>query len=386
MNSRFFKHGAAVLALLAGTAWAQPFPARPITWIVPFAAGGPTDALARSIADKVSREVGQPIIIDNSAGAGGTIGAAKAARAPADGYTMLVGHMGYMGAAPALYKKLSYDPVNDFAPVFRFPDTPLVLMVRKEHPAKDIKALVEFGKANPEKMFISNAGVGSTSHLIAALFASKAGIQVTQVPYKGAGPAMNDLIAGQVDAMFDQTNTALPQIAGGRILPLALTSSQRMAQFPGVATLGESALPGFEAATWYGLYAPKGTPKDVIKKVHEAYLKALGDKAWTAKMASLGIQLLPDAQYAPDAFGKHTKRSRQVAQGRERGQHHGGLSADTRKEKPACASSTKRICSRASPTRCSSSATSIRRTSCARCGAHTRPKHTRPRRRRSSSC
>jgi len=296
----------ATLLLGSGLTAAQNYPARTLTWVVPFAAGGPTDALARDIADKVAKPLGQAIIIDNQAGAGGTIGSGKTAKAPPDGYTFLVGHLGYMSAAPALYKKLTYDPVKDFEPVFRFPDTPLVLLVPKSSPYKSAAELIAYAKKNPGKLNFGNAGVGSTSHLIAALFASKAGIQVTQVPYKGAAPAMNDLIAGQVDAMFDQTNTALPQVSGGRLIPLALTSSQRMAQFPGVTTLGEGAVPGFEAATWYGLYAPKGTPKEVIQKVHQAYLKALTDKAWTQKMADLGIQALPEAQYAPQAFGRHT--------------------------------------------------------------------------------
>lgn len=302
------KHTLAFVALVAGTqvAMAQAYPSKTLTWVVPFAAGGPTDALARDIADKVAKPLGQAIVIDNQAGAGGTIGSGKTARANPDGYTFLVGHLGYMSAAPALYKKLTYDPVKDFEPVFRFPDTPLVLLVPKASPYKTAAELIAYAKKNPGKLNFGNAGVGSTSHLIAALFASKAGIQVTQVPYKGAAPAMNDLIAGQVDAMFDQTNTALPQVAGGRVLPLALTSLQRMPQFPNVATLSEAALPGFEAATWYGLYAPKGTPKDVIQKVHKAYLTALGDKAWTKKMGDLGIQLLAEGQYAPEAFGKHT--------------------------------------------------------------------------------
>ncbi|HSW21326.1 MAG TPA: tripartite tricarboxylate transporter substrate-binding protein, partial [Burkholderiaceae bacterium] len=277
-----------------------------LTWIVPFAAGGPTDAMARDIADKVAKQIGQQIIIENAGGAGGTIGAGKAAKATPDGYSFLVGHLGYMAAAPSLYKKLSYDPVKDFEPVFRFPDTPLVLLVPKSSPHKSAAELIAFAKKNPGKINFGNAGAGSTSHLIAALFESKAGIEVVSVPYKGAAPAMNDLIAGQVDAMFDQTNTALPQVAGGRLLPLALTSTTPMAQFPGVAPLAEKALPGFEAATWYGLYAPKGTPKDVIAKMHQAYLKAIADKAWTQKMADQGIRLLPEAQYAPDAFGKHT--------------------------------------------------------------------------------
>jgi tripartite-type tricarboxylate transporter receptor subunit TctC len=299
---------AAALSLFAcaTTSFAQAWPTKTLTWIVPFAAGGPTDAMARDIADKVAKQIGQQIIIENAGGAGGTIGAGKAAKAPADGYTFLVGHLGYMAAAPSLYKKLTYDPVKDFEPVFRFPDTPLVLLVPKSSPHKSAADLIAFAKKNPGKINFGNAGAGSTSHLIAALFESKAGIDVVSVPYKGAAPAMNDLIAGQVDAMFDQTNTALPQVAGGRLVPLALTSKTSMAQFPGVAPLSDKALPGFEAATWYGLYAPKGTPKDVIAKMHQAYLKALGDKAWTQKMADQGIRLLPEAQYAPEAFAKHT--------------------------------------------------------------------------------
>lgn len=305
----FLKSGMAALALIsaAAGAGAQGYPSKPITWIVPFAAGGPTDALARSVAERVAREVGQPIIIDNAPGAGGTVGSAKAARAKPDGYTMLVGHMGYMGAAPALYKKLSYDPVKDFAPVFRFPDTPLVLMVRKEHPAKDIKALVEWGKAHPDKLYISNAGIGSSSHLIAALFATSAGIKVTLVPYKGAGPALLDVIGGQVDGMFDQTNTALPQLKDAKLRPLAVTSRQRLPQLKDVPTLDETALPGFEASTWYGIYAPKGTPQEALDKFQTAYLKVMGDKEYTDKLVSQAIQLLPPEQYSGQALGRHTE-------------------------------------------------------------------------------
>ncbi|MWL89425.1 MULTISPECIES: tripartite tricarboxylate transporter substrate binding protein BugD [unclassified Cupriavidus] len=304
----FVRAALAVVTLAAATsAHAQAWPNKPITWIVPFAAGGPTDALARNIAERVSREVGQSIIIDNSPGAGGTVGATKAARAQADGYTMLVGHMGYMGAAPALYKKLPYDPVKDFAPVFRFPDTPMVLMVRKDHPAKDVKALVEYGKQNPGKLFISNAGMGSTSHLIAAMFASAAGIKVSLVPYKGAGPALIDVIGGQVDGMFDQTNTALPQITEAKVRPLAVTSATRVSQLKDVPTLAETVVPGFEAATWYGIYAPKGTPQPVIDKVQAAYLKVMNDKAFTDRLSAQAIQMLPADKYTASALGKHTE-------------------------------------------------------------------------------
>lgn len=297
---------AAIGTLLAASAHAQTYPSRLITWIVPFAAGGPTDALARTIADRVSRELGQSIIIDNSPGAGGTIGAAKGARAQPDGYTMLVGHMGYMGAAPALYKKLSYDPVKDFAPVFRFPDTPMVLMVRKDHPARDVREFVDYGRKHPGKLNLSNAGMGSTSHLVAAMFASSAGIKVSLVPYKGAGPALIDVIGGQVDGMFDQTNTALPQITESKVRPLAVTSAARVPQLKNVPTLAETVLPGFEAATWYGIYAPKGTPQAALDKVQQAYLKAMGDRDFTAKLAGQAIQMLPLEQYTASALGKHT--------------------------------------------------------------------------------
>lgn len=299
--------GGVALALAATFAHAQAWPARTLTWIVPFPAGGPTDAMARDIADKVGKQIGQAIIIENAAGAGGTIGAGKAARAPNDGYTFLVGHMGYMGAGPALYKKLSYDPVKDFEAVFRFPDTPLVLLVGKNSPYKNAGELIAAARARPGKVNFGNAGVGSTSHLVAALFEAKAGINVTQVAYKGAAPAINDLIGGQVDAMFDQSNTALPQVQGGRLKAIALTSLTPLPQqYPGVQPLAEKALPGFEAATWYGLYAPRGTSKDIVQKMHQAYLKALADKAWTARMTSQGIHLLPEAQYAPEAFARHT--------------------------------------------------------------------------------
>jgi tripartite-type tricarboxylate transporter receptor subunit TctC len=300
---------AAAASLLTCASWspAQAWPTKTVTWIVPFAAGGPTDAISRDIADKVSKQIGQQVIIDNVGGAGGTIGAGKAAKASPDGYTFLVGHLGYMGAGPSLYKKLTYDPVKDFEPVFRFPDTPLVLLVPKSSPYKTAADLIAAAKAKPGKLNFGNAGVGSTSHLIAALFEAKAGIDVTQVPYKGAAPAMNDLIAGQVDAMFDQSNTALPQVSGGRVNALALTSATPMPQqYPNVPPLAEKVLPGFEAATWYGLYAPKGTPRDVIAKLHQAYLKALADKDWQKKMSDQGVHLLPEAQYAPEALAKHT--------------------------------------------------------------------------------
>lgn len=282
------------------------YPTRAITWIVPFAAGGPTDAMARNVANRVSKELGQSILIENVGGAGGTIGATRAAKAAPDGYTFLVGHIGYMAAAPSLYKSLPYDPVNDFEAVFRFPDTPLVLLVGASSPYQSVTDLIAYGKNNPGKLNFSNAGVGSTSHLVAAMFADKAGIEITPIAYKGAGPALNDLMGNQVDAMFDQTNTALPQTNGGKVRALALTSPERMAQFPDVPTLAEKAIPEFEVATWFGLYAPKGTPEAVINTLYQAWQKAIEDKAFSDNMVAQGIKLLPADQYAPASLQQFT--------------------------------------------------------------------------------
>ena len=293
-------------AITPHTQAADGYPSRPMTWIVPFAPGGPTDAMARNIASQVSQQLKQTIVVENAPGAGGTIGAAKAARAAPDGYTLLVGHVGYMAAAPAMYAKLAYDPAKDFQAVFRFPDTPLVLMSSSASPHKTLPDLIAFAKKNPGKVNFSNAGVGSTSHLVAALFASKAGIAITSVSYKGAGPALNDLMGGQVDAMFDQTNTALPQTRGDKVRALALTSPGRMEQFPGVPTMGESALPGFDVSTWYGLYAPKGTPAAIVQTLYSAYEKAMQDTRFTDKMVEQGIVILPADQTTPAAFQRYT--------------------------------------------------------------------------------
>jgi tripartite-type tricarboxylate transporter receptor subunit TctC len=262
----------------AAPALAQNYPDKVVTWVVPFAAGGPTDGMARMIAERVAKQLGQSIIIENVPGAGGTVGATKVARTKPDGYTLLVGHVGYMAAAPSLYKKLPYDPIKDFEPVFRFPDTPMVLVVNKDSPAKDVKAFIERAKKQPDKVTLGNAGTGSTSHLVAALFASAADVKLTLVPYKGAGPALNDVMGGQIDGMFDQSNTILPQLTGGRLAAIAVTSRQRLPQLPDVPTVQEAGVKDFEAATWYGIYAPKGTPKAVIDKLAEAYGKVMADK------------------------------------------------------------------------------------------------------------
>ncbi len=304
----FKKLSALLVALLSSVAVAQSdYPNRPIAWVVPFAAGGPTDALARSIADVTSKQLGQYIIVENTPGAGGTIEATKVARATPDGYTFLVGYMGYMGAAPALYKKLEYNPVTDFEATFRFPDTPLVLMARNDHPAKNVKELYDYAKKNPDQVFMGNAGLGSSSHFIAALVANAAGADVKHVPYKGAGLALIDVVGGQIDGMYDQTNTAFPQITEKRVRALAVTSKTRLPQLKDVPTLNETILSGFEASTWYGIYAPKGAPKVAIEKVQNAFLQAMKDKAYADKLQSQAIQLLPEQQYLGSSLAKHTE-------------------------------------------------------------------------------
>jgi tripartite-type tricarboxylate transporter receptor subunit TctC len=298
------------IALLVGfsmTAHGQPYPARPVSLVVPFAAGGATDVLARQFAERMSRGFGQTIIVENVAGAGGTVGAARVAKAGPDGYTLLVGHMGYMAAAVGLYSKLPYDPVQDFDAIARFPDTPLVLIVGRTSGLNDIRGLIAEARQNPGKINFGNAGVGSTGHLVAALFASVARIEVTFVAYKGNAPAVTDIMGGRIHGMFDQSNTALPLVRGQKVLAIGITSRQRMPQMPDVPTMQETGLPGFEAATWYGIYAPKGTPRPVIDRVHAQFTETMRDNAFTSKLVEQGYQLLDPSLTGPQALAAHTK-------------------------------------------------------------------------------
>lgn len=297
----------AALAFAAPVA-AQPFPARPVTLVVPFAPGGATDALARQFAERMGRGARQPIIVENIAGAGGTLGTGRVARAKPDGYTMLVGHVGYMAAATGLYRQLGYDPVADFDAVARFPDTPLVLIAGRDARAKTIQSLIEFARKNPDKLNVGNAGVGSSGHLVAALFASAIKANVTHVAYKGNAPALTDVISGRIDCLFDQSNTALPQVRGEKVVALATTAKERLPQMPNVPTLAESGLPGFDVATWYGIYAPKGTPRDATGWVASQFAEAMHDSTFTSKLLEQGYVLLPPGQEAGDALAAHTRR------------------------------------------------------------------------------
>lgn len=297
----------AVLLAMCCTAFAQAYPERPISFVVPFAAGGATDALARQFAERMARNAKQPIIVENVAGAGGTVGAARVAKAKPDGYTYLIGHMGYMAAATGLYKQLPYDPVQDFEPVARFPDTPMVLVCGRSGRFNSIGSMIEFARKNPGQVNMGNAGVGSAGHLVAALFASALKADVTHVSYKGNAPAITDVMSGRIDCMFDQSNTALPQVRGEKVVAFATTSKERLAQMPNVPTMVESGLAGFEAATWYGIYAPKGTPREQINWLHARFREAMDDAQFTLKLAEQGYMLLKPELTSPEALASHTR-------------------------------------------------------------------------------
>jgi tripartite-type tricarboxylate transporter receptor subunit TctC len=298
---------AVCLALFGSTlAHAQNYPNKTITMIVPFAAGGPTDTVARLVAQSMGTTLKQQIIIENVGGAGGTIGAARAAKAAPDGYTLFLHHIG-QSTAPALYRKLSYNAIDSFEPIGLVTDVPMTLVGRKDFPAKDFKELLAYVKANKTKVTYANAGLGSASHLCGMLFMSAIGVNLTTVPYKGTGPAMNDLLGGQVDIMCDQTTNTTSQIKGGKIKAYGVTTKTRLATMPDVPTLNESGLPGFEVAVWHGMYAPKGTPKPVITTLSNALRSALKDPAVKQRFADLGTEPVADDRATPEALRAQLK-------------------------------------------------------------------------------
>ena len=279
----------AILALAAGAAAAQSYPTRPVTIVVPFSAGGPTDTVTRLIADVMGKDLGQQVVVENVGGAGGTLGAARVAKADPDGYTLLLHHIG-MATSATLYRKLPYDTLNGFEYIGLVTEVPMTLVGRANFEPKDLKALVEHVKANKDKVTYANAGIGAASHLCGMLFMSAVETQVTTVPYKGTGPAMTDLLGGQVDFMCDQTTNTTNQIKAGKIKAYATTTAKRLTALPDVPTGAEGGLKGFEFGIWHGVYAPKGTPKDVIERLTTSLQKALKDPNVTARFAELGTE------------------------------------------------------------------------------------------------
>ena len=285
---------------------ADEYPSKVITVVVPFSAGGPSDTVARLLAQAMSSSLKTQLIVENVAGAGGTIGAARVAQAKPDGYTLFVHHIGH-ATAPALYRKLTYNPITDFEPIGLINDGAMTLVARKDFPPKDLKDLIAYVKANKDKVNLANAGVGSASHLAGLLFMTAIETDLTTIPYKGTGPAMNDLLGGQVDFMIDQTTNTTSHIKAGKIKVYAVTTQQRLPSLPEVPTMNEAGLPNFKMTVWHALYAPKGTPKPIIDKLSKALQEALKDANVKQRYAELGAAPVAQDQATPEALRAHLK-------------------------------------------------------------------------------
>src|SRR4051794_845274 len=297
--------GALAAAAAPTTASAQStFPAKPITLIVPAAAGGPTDAVSRLIAESMGRTLGQTVVVENVGGAGGTIGMARVAKAAPDGYTIAVWHIAH-ATAPALYDNLKYDVVNDFDHIGRITDVPMAIVSRTAVAAKDVKELFDWIRAEKLKVTFGHAGVGSASHLCALILMKELGVQMTGVGYRGTGPAMNDLIGGQFDVMCDQTTNTTNQIKDGKIKGYAVTTKSKVSSLPDLPTLDSGALPGFEVSAWHAMWAPKGLPKEASDKLGAALQTALKDAKVIDRFASLGTAPVEQTLVTPAALKSH---------------------------------------------------------------------------------
>jgi len=278
--------------LLTGTANAQKYPDKPISLVVPFAAGGPTDTIARLLATNMSKTLGQTVVVENVAGAGGTVASAKVAKSKPDGYTIYIHHMG-MATAQALYDKLPYDPLKDFEYIGQVADVPMVLLGSKNFPPNNFKELEAYIRANKDKVTMANAGPGAVSQLCGLIFQSRLGVRVTTVPYKGTGPALTDLVGGQVNILCDQTTQTIPFIKDGKVKVYGVTTPKRLSALPNVPTLDEQGMKGFDVKVWHGIYAPLGTPKPVLEKLNAALKKALTDPDLKARLDSSNIDIVP---------------------------------------------------------------------------------------------
>ena len=297
---------AALLALLATSAQAQNYPTKPITMVVPFSAGGPTDTLGRTIAQAMTVDLKQTVMIENVGGAGGTIGVNRVAKASPDGYTLLLHHIG-MSTAPALYRSLPYKTTEDFEYIGLVADVPMTLIARQNFPAKDFKELMAYVKANKDKVTLANAGLGAASHLCGLLFQSALEADLTTVPYKGTAPAMNDILGSQVDILCDQTTNTTSQIKSGKVKVYGVTTKTRVPSLKEIPTLDEQGLKGFEVAVWHGVYAPKGTPKPVLDRLVASLQTALKDANVKLRLADLGTEPVSQARATPEALRSFLK-------------------------------------------------------------------------------
>jgi tripartite-type tricarboxylate transporter receptor subunit TctC len=287
-------------SLVAGHAGAQTFPSKQITMIVPFTAGGPTDTLARILTERMSRTLGQTVIVDNITGAAGTIGTTRGARAAPDGYTIEIGHWSTHVVNPAIYP-LPFDILNDLEPLALIATNPQLVVARKDFPANNLAELIAQVKAKDDTT-AGTSGVGAASHIGGLYFEQKTGAKLRFIPYRGGGPALQDLVAGQIDIMFDQAANSIPQIQAGKIKVFAVTQKQRMKAMPDIPTVDEAGLPGLYIAVWHGIWAPKGTPKDVAAKLTAAILEALADPQVRTRFEALGQEIPEPAQQTPQAL------------------------------------------------------------------------------------
>ena len=282
------------------------FPNKPVHIVIPFPPGGSTDVLGRLLGASMSNNLGQSVIVENTGGAGGTIGATKVARSPADGYTLLFHNMAH-ASAPALYSKLPYNPIQDFEPIGIVTEVPMILVARKNFPGNNFSDVLTYAKTNGDKLNFANAGVGATSQLCEALLKSATGSKWTSVPYKGTGPALNDLLGGQVDFICDQPASTISHIKAGNLKPIAVATKNRLKILPQVATFSESGLPGFELTVWHGLYAPKGTPKEVVDRLATSLRDTLKDPVIIERYQDMSASIATPAQATPEALQNFLK-------------------------------------------------------------------------------
>ena len=285
----------------------KDWPTKSVQLVVPFAAGGPTDTIARLIAVPMGQALGQTVVVENVPGAGGTIASTKVARAAPDGYTIYIHHMG-MATANALYDKLPYDPMTSFDYIGQVADVPMVLLGKKDLPANNFKELEAYIKANGSKVTMANAGPGAVSQLCGLLFQSRMGIKLTNIPYKGTGPALTDLLGGQVDLLCDQTTQTIPYIKDGRVKAFGTTTMKRLPAIPNVPTLNEQGLKGFEVKVWHGVYAPKGTPQPVLDKINAALKKALNTPDVQKRLNDSNIDIVPMEKVSSKGLKDHLEK------------------------------------------------------------------------------
>ena len=291
---------AAALAFAAPT-HAQTFPSKPITLVVPFAAGGPTDVVARTLGASMTRILGQSVVVENKLGAGGTIAAAYVAKANPDGYTIFLHHNG-MASSASLYRKLPFNALNDFEYIGQVADVPMTLLARKDFPAANLREMITHVQANKDKINLANAGLGAVSHLCGMLLQQALGVTLTTVPFNGTAPAMNALLGSQVDLLCDQTTQTIPQIKAGNVKLYGVTTDKRISALPEAPTLAEQGLKGFNMVVWHGVYAPKGTPKDVLARLNGALRAALKDPDVIKRFTELGVEIVPESKQSPEGL------------------------------------------------------------------------------------